>query len=233
MSSVATASRVVDIRSLGACADRKAHVLATFDTLLPGDGLVVVNDHRPRGLLLHFQEQRPGQFEWSVLEDGPEVWRVEILRRDADAGTLREVMEALAWDHDRLDALERKAFAARAAAELADAAAIYRVFATGLRRHIGFEDQVLFPEFEARTGFTPDHGPTAVMRSEHRQIEALVARIEEGIGDASASVDLLRQQLHEILGAHNVKEEQILYPGTDRTMTPTERDALVRRIQAY
>jgi uncharacterized protein (DUF2249 family) len=53
-------------------------VLATFDALARGESLVVVNDHRPNGLLRHFEEQRPGAFRWVPLEEGPEVFRVEI-----------------------------------------------------------------------------------------------------------------------------------------------------------
>jgi uncharacterized protein (DUF2249 family) len=80
MSSTETPTRTVDIRCLGPCADRKAHVLATFDAMPIGEGLVVLNDHLPNGLRRHFEEQRPGAFEWTLLEPGPEVFRVEILR---------------------------------------------------------------------------------------------------------------------------------------------------------
>ncbi len=41
---------------------------------------MVVNDHMPNGLRKHFEEQRPGAFGWTPLEDGPEVFRVEITR---------------------------------------------------------------------------------------------------------------------------------------------------------
>jgi len=60
MSPTTTPSLTVDIRGLGNCTDRKAHVLATFDDLAKGDRLVVVNDHMPNGLLRHFEEHRPG-----------------------------------------------------------------------------------------------------------------------------------------------------------------------------
>jgi uncharacterized protein (DUF2249 family) len=82
MSSPAALSQTVDIRTLGACTDRKAHVLSTFDALGSGGSVVVVNDHLPRGLLLNFEEQRPGRFEWTSLEEGPEVFRVQITKRD-------------------------------------------------------------------------------------------------------------------------------------------------------
>jgi uncharacterized protein (DUF2249 family) len=81
MAAPAEAGPTIDIRTLGACADRKAHVLSVFDTLAPGDSLEVVNDHRPMGLLRHFEEQRPGAFDWTMLEDGPQVFRVRVQRR--------------------------------------------------------------------------------------------------------------------------------------------------------
>lgn len=80
MSTTSTPVRTVDIRLLGACADRKAHVLAAFDDLGPGESLVVVNDHLPNGLRRHFEEHRTGQFGWTLLEAGPETYRVEITK---------------------------------------------------------------------------------------------------------------------------------------------------------
>jgi len=75
-----TTPPTVDIRQLGACADRKALVLAAFDALDRGESVVVVNDHMPNGLRKHLEEHRPGAFGWAALEAGPEVFRVEITR---------------------------------------------------------------------------------------------------------------------------------------------------------
>jgi uncharacterized protein (DUF2249 family) len=80
MSSTATPACTVDIRRLGACPDRKALVLATFDGLAVGESLVVVNDHLPNGLRRHFEDQRPGAYGWEALEEGPEIFRVEITK---------------------------------------------------------------------------------------------------------------------------------------------------------
>jgi uncharacterized protein (DUF2249 family) len=75
-----TTPATLDIRQFGACADRKAAVLAAFDALGRGESLVVVNDHMPNGLHRHFEERRPGAFGWALLETGPAVFRVEITR---------------------------------------------------------------------------------------------------------------------------------------------------------
>lgn len=81
MSTPVSAPRILDIRVLDGCVNRKAHVLEAFDALSPGESVLVVNDHLPKGLRVHFEEQRPQAFDWTLLEDGPDVWRVQITRR--------------------------------------------------------------------------------------------------------------------------------------------------------
>ena len=39
---------------------------------------VLVNDHDPKPLYYQFSFERAGTFTWRYLEEGPEVWRVEI-----------------------------------------------------------------------------------------------------------------------------------------------------------
>ena len=220
----------LDLESLDAEA-AAARALAAFDALEPGGRVEVAAGASLGPLLDRLQAERAGQFEWSPLADGPGLFRVEIARRTASGE--RSVTEALGWDHDRLEELEERAFEARAAGHFDEAKATYAAFALGLRRHIGFEEQLLFPEFEKRAGFPADAGPTAMMRFEHREIESLLQAIEGAIGDPKANADALRANLHEILAGHNVKEERILYPGADRLMSRDETDELVRRIQAY
>ena len=201
-------------------------VLDAFDRLAPGERLVVASGDAAPGLLDRLQRERKGLFEWSLLEAGPR-FRIEIVRRGLGLSALREVEEALAWDHDRLDSLEAQGFAALARGDQPRARALWAEFTVGLRRHIRFEEEVLFPAFEARCGM----GPTGMMRFEHRDIEALIEGIGLALPNATAAL-FLRGQLHRVLGEHNVKEEQVLYPITDRSFSADERDALVRRIQS-
>ncbi len=203
-----------------------------FDSLLPGEVVTLALDWAPFAVLARFQAERKGQFDWTPTRKGPETWEVEVSRREAERGSLRTVNEALSWDHDRLDDLEARAFRAREDGDLARAAALFSGFAFGLRRHIRFEEKLLFPEFESKAGFSSTMGPTEVMRAEHREILEILERIEQAIGDGSARVEPLRQGLHSVLGDHNLKEENVVYPGTDQALTALERDALVARIQA-
>ena len=216
----------IDVRECGE-AEAVAIALEGFDALAVGEALVVLARDAGPGLLAALQGGRKGMFEWSLLESGPERFRIQVARRGARPGELRGVSEALGWDHDRLDALEEDAFQRLAAGDAEGARGRWSEFVVGLLRHIRFEEEVLFPEFEARCGA----GPTEVMRFEHRGIEALVEAIGEALA-APVSALALREQLHDLLGMHNVKEEHVLYPATDRSLRAEERDALVARIQA-
>jgi uncharacterized protein (DUF2249 family) len=43
----------------------------------------LVNDHDPKPLYYQFMAERQGQVGLEYLEEGPEVWRVRILKTDA------------------------------------------------------------------------------------------------------------------------------------------------------
>jgi uncharacterized protein (DUF2249 family)/hemerythrin-like domain-containing protein len=222
----------VDLRSFST-AERTAKILASFDALAPGETVVLVTPDSAGDPLRRLQTERRGLFDWSVIRPGPGIWKIEVSRRAATAGPLRGVNESFSWDHDRLDALEAAAFEKRCAGDLEAARDLYSAFAAGLRRHIGVEEQILFPAFEERAGMPPTEGPTAVMRAEHREIEDLLAKIEGAIGEAGPSVETLRRSLHMVLEDHNLKEEQVLYPVTDDLLGGEEADRLVGRVQRY
>ncbi|PYQ47347.1 MAG: hypothetical protein DMF78_24000 [Acidobacteria bacterium] len=114
----------------------------------------IAPQRHPEMVLDAFDSLAPGQ-------------RIRLVCAEAPAGG---VTEAMVWDHARLDGLETAAFEARARRALSTARALFTDFAHGLRRHIDFEEQILFPEFEARWRFPEENGPTAVMRAEHRAI---------------------------------------------------------------
>ena len=230
MSFPATIHRSLDCRGLPA-QQLLLDVAAAFDALAPSELLVAEFDARPSTVLEWLRRERSGLFEWSPLAEEPRAWRIELVRRSARGA--RTVCEALAWDHDRLDELERLSFELRGSGEHQASQETYRAFAHGLRRHIRFEEELLFPEFERRAGLSPAAGPTAVMRAEHREILDLLAAIESSIGEPSTTAERQREAFHGVLGAHNEKEERVLYPGIDRLLGPVEADALVARIQAF
>ena len=69
----------VDVRPL-IPRDRHPLIFRTFDALKAGEAFELVNDHDPKPLYYQLQAERPGQLKWSYLEQGPQVWRVEVGR---------------------------------------------------------------------------------------------------------------------------------------------------------
>ena len=73
----ASTARALDLRQI-APPQRHSLIFSTFEALQPGQSLELVNDHDPMPLRAQFQMRSPGQFSWNYLEQGPQVWRVEI-----------------------------------------------------------------------------------------------------------------------------------------------------------
>ncbi len=98
-----------------------------------------------------------------------------------------------------------------------EAGPAFERFRALMERHLGTEEQTLFPAFEERTGMSG--GPTQVMRMEHVQMRALMeemaaalaAKDAVGFGGAGETLLVLMQQ-------HNMKEENILYPMCEQAL---------------
>ncbi|MFI5274315.1 MAG: DUF2249 domain-containing protein, partial [Ktedonobacterales bacterium] len=67
----------LDVRMLPP-AQRHALIFRTFDTLVPGAGFVLVNDHDPKPLYYQLNFEHQGELAWEYIEEGPEVWQVRI-----------------------------------------------------------------------------------------------------------------------------------------------------------
>lgn len=53
-------------------------IFRTFDSLSPGEGFTLINDHDPFPLRHQFEAMRTGLYSWRYDEAGPAVWRVFI-----------------------------------------------------------------------------------------------------------------------------------------------------------
>lgn len=124
-------------------------------------------------------------------------------------------------DHDQLDGYFKK-FQELKRQVYPQAKENFIKFRFGLQRHIDWEEKILFPLFEEKTGMTYG-GPTEVMRQEHRQIKAYLEEIYEKVQCQNPESDQEEQLLWNILKQHNYKEENILYPAIDRFVSDKER----------
>ena len=80
--------KVVDVRTV-APRDRHPLIFRTFEALAPGETFLLVNDHDPKPLYYLFAAEQAGRFTWDYLEQGPEVWRVRVGRKEAPTSPAR------------------------------------------------------------------------------------------------------------------------------------------------
>jgi uncharacterized protein (DUF2249 family) len=55
-------------------------IFETFDALQSGEAMLLINDHDPKPLFFQFGIERPNQFTWEYIEQGPVTFRVKIGR---------------------------------------------------------------------------------------------------------------------------------------------------------
>ena len=132
-------------------------------------------------------------------------------------------------DHARLDRLFGT-FRANKQSDRTVAEQTYREFAAGLTRHIAWEEHILFPVFETKTGLQHT-GPAVVMRMEHRHIIHLLEAILHKLEHRDVATDAEEAALIELLKAHNQKEEHILYPLIDEHLSNEERQAVFAKME--
>ena len=127
-------------------------------------------------------------------------------------------------DHDRLDELF-KSFHMLKRTDPAKAQKAFVDFKTGLQRHMVWEEDVLFPLWEKKTGMT-EGGPTFVMRQEHREIGECLAAIDRKMQAQNPESDQEEQAFVDMLERHNMTEEEVLYSAIDRATSADEREVV-------
>ena len=139
------------------------------------------------------------------------------------------IAEFMGHDHDRLDEIFNR-FQAFKKQDSQKALLLFQELLTGLHRHIRWEEEILFPVFEAQAEMVRDHGPTGVMRNEHRQIKDFLEQIQAKVAEGDSTTEEAEEGLLRVLTAHNVKEEKILYPWIDNCVSDKERASLLARM---
>jgi regulator of cell morphogenesis and NO signaling len=132
-------------------------------------------------------------------------------------------------DHDRLDELF-KAFQKLKRSDVVKAKEAFKEFKFGLQRHIVWEEDVLFPLWEEKTGMS-EGGPTSVMQAEHRQIGQQLEAIHGKVADQNPDSDQEEEALLDLLGSHNMKEERVLYPAIDQVTSAEERETVFQNMK--
>lgn len=131
------------------------------------------------------------------------------------------INDFLTEDHDRLDGL-LESFQECRTKDSAEAKDFLTQFTVGLQRHLRWEESILFPLFEQKTG---QSGLTNTLRGEHEEIREWLAALNQKVEQNDADCDHAEKMLVEELGGHNAREEYALYPELDKLLTEEEQKA--------
>lgn len=140
------------------------------------------------------------------------------------------ILEFLGSDHHACDNVFASAEEAVARKDWDSARSLFDRFQAAMARHLAMEEDVLFPAFESRTGMSG--GPTGVMRMEHAQMRDLLQAMAKAVATGNQNGYLgLSETLNMLMQQHNLKEENMLYPMSDRVLG-AERAAVIQSMEA-
>ena len=106
-----------------------------------------------------------------------------------------------------------------------EALRLFHQFRATMEQHLQQEEQVLFPAFEQRSGISM--GPTQMMRMEHVPMRELLQAMQASLAERNRQQYLGQSEtLLALMQQHNVKEENVLYPMTDRVLQGEQADIL-------
>ncbi len=139
------------------------------------------------------------------------------------------ILKFMSIDHDRLDNKIRM-YSKEKLVDIERAQIIFLSFKNELERHIIWEEDILFPVFERKTGIK-DVGPTSVMRMEHAQIKDHLQEIKRKLHTKKIQNPCKEEvALFKVLESHNQKEENILYPGIDNLTSEQEKQQMIKQM---
>lgn len=182
-----------------------------LDALVPGEGVVLITGSDPGPPVLEILARRPGASDIGAVEATEYGFRIEIRRRAShEPVALDDLLHSdHALLHDLLAFVEALSAKGRPGALASPLAALDR----GLRRHILFEESLLFPALE-RQGSR--RLPTSALRAQHREIaEALTSASRPVQRRDGAQFQSVAGELKDLLLGHHDEEEEVLYPATN------------------
>ncbi len=175
-----------------------------------------------------------------VERDGRRGRIVVLPRRSTGETTITELLEE---DHRRIGEIGAR-MCRLVHVDPARAVVLAHVLAIGMRRHVGAEEEILFPLSGQRaTGVPTDvlerdhramlHYAEHVLSAAERLLEAQRAR--DTASQENAGAELLRSHggLTAVVAEHEDREERTMFPLLDRTLSREHRHEVLRRLVLF
>ncbi|MDH3974426.1 MAG: hemerythrin domain-containing protein [Deltaproteobacteria bacterium] len=211
--------------------ERKEEIVEAVKGLEKDDKLTLSCGDDFFGVISAVQRELKNEFIWAPLVNGPRMWKGEIRRFAPEDVIHGSIVAYMTFDHKRCDELYADAEAAWNDGDEAKAMELLRAFDLGMKRHLGEEENVLFPLFTEATGMVG--GPVQVMTMEHEQMRGVLSQMQEALDANDLETAIANGDTMVILmQQHNVKEEGILYPMIEQH-APGDSEETIRTLQTY
>ncbi len=144
---------------------------------------------------------------------------------------METIIQTLSAEHSHCDKLFAQAEVKVANKQWNEATSDFSHFIFEMEQHFAKEEQILFPSVEERTGQTA--GPTAVMRMEHQQMRQVFDDMQKSLTQQDDEEYLgLSETLLVLMQQHNAKEQQILYPMSDKVLN-RDVPSILKQMQEF
>lgn len=140
-----------------------------------------------------------------------------------------EIKDFMTHDHDRLEKLLKDFLTV--SQDIVRARELIHEFKTGILRQMDWEEEILFPMIEHRTGMHMP-GPTVLVKTQHQQIKSLLEKLSVQI-DKEGSAEGFLKELVDLLALHSREEQRILYPWIDVSLPKEDREEALKEMKRY
>ncbi|HZR45825.1 MAG TPA: hemerythrin domain-containing protein [Candidatus Manganitrophaceae bacterium] len=139
-----------------------------------------------------------------------------------------KIKDFMTEDHARLDqALHDLMIAGDDPARQID---LFHLFRAGVERHMAWEEEILFPCIERRSGMHMP-GPSSLVKFQHQQIKALLEKLSIQLTRRDQEAEESQKALSLLLARHGEEEEKVLYPWINLCLCEADREEALEKLQ--
>ena len=140
-----------------------------------------------------------------------------------------EIRDFMTQDHQRLDQA-LKDFAGISTNDPTLKMELFHRVRAVLERHMAWEEEILFPCIERRSGMHMP-GPSALVQFQHQRIKALLEKLSVQIVNKEKEVDESQEALIALLTLHAEEEEKVLYPWIELCLCEEDRKEALKKMK--
>jgi regulator of cell morphogenesis and NO signaling len=198
-------------------------IFQRFEALLPGDELIIHNDHDPKPLYYQMMGELGNVFQWEYLEEGPEWWKVK-LTKNIPGQNEETIGELAAKDLRKVEIFKKYGldFCCGGNKTVKEACSDQGIDITKLEQELQSVDKISAKDALSYNDWDLDFLADFIVNTHHKYVRKSMPEIREYAlkvahvhGDNHPELFPVQQMIETMNGeltSHMQKEENILFP---------------------